>query len=277
MKLPNLSFMVKVGQLRYIQSVYEAPAYRNPDVLVREFLPASQRWGCDLRARLRLGELRSQPFYYYLLARTRYYDEVFVDSICEKMGRIVNIGCGSDTRSHRFGHILKQKGARVLECDQAEAIRTKRQIAGQRWPVDHIDYLPIDLNDSAWPELDSWLGRNAAAPILVLMEGVSPYVNDDAFCRFLDFLAVGLPRGSHVAYDFKLSGATEGFGRSERTQHPFRLPETRDEVAAFHSKRGFRMEHFELSADLSQRLLPDLAAAGARMFREDGLVQVTLQ
>ena len=37
MSLPNLSYMVSVGQLRYIQSAYEVPEHRNPDALIHHF------------------------------------------------------------------------------------------------------------------------------------------------------------------------------------------------------------------------------------------------
>ena len=101
MNLPDLSYMMKVGQLRYIQSVYETAEYRNPDTLVGDLLPTLQRWGCDLRGRILLAKLRSQPFYYYVVARTKYYDAIFLEAICDDVNFIVNIGCGSDTRAYR--------------------------------------------------------------------------------------------------------------------------------------------------------------------------------
>ena len=276
MNLPNLSYMMNVGQLRYIQSVYETAEHRNPDLAVRDLLPMLQRWGGDLRGRLRLAKMRSQPFYYYILARTRYYDEVFFDAICDKADYIVNIGCGSDTRAYRFSHLLKQKGIRVLECDQPQAIHAKQQIVQQHWPVDHVEYLSIDLNDDSWPDFDQWLKRNRGANILVMMEGVSPYVNADSFGRFLDLLATGLHAGSRIAYDFKLRGVVENFGRSDRTRTPFRLSDARDQVVAYHEAHGYQIEHLEFSADLSRRLLQNLSSSNASPFQEDGLVRLLL-
>jgi methyltransferase (TIGR00027 family) len=268
--------MMKVGQLRYIQSVYETAEYRNPDTLVRDLLPLIQRWGCDLRAMTMLARLRLQPFYYYVVARTKYYDAVFVDAICDKVAFVVNIGCGSDTRAYRFGHILKQKSIRVLECDQSGAICAKQEIARRHWAVDHVEYMSIDLNNDMWPEFEHWLTQNHGARILVLMEGVSPYVNEDAFGRFLDLLATRLQPGSRVAYDFKLRAVAEDFGRSDRTWSPFRLSNTRDEIDGYHRAHGYQTECLELSSDLSLRLIPNLEITGAPLFREDGLVRLLL-
>jgi methyltransferase (TIGR00027 family) len=276
MSLPDLSYMMTVGQLRYIQSRYETGQFRNPDALVGDLLPALERWGCDFRGRILLDRLRSQPFYYYVVARTQYYDSVFLDAIFDKADFIVNIGCGSDTRAYRFGHILRQKGVRVLECDQAAAINAKRQMAANLWRADHVEYLPIDLNGDAWPELEHWVHQKPGARMLVMLEGVSPYVNEDSFGLFLDFLARTLQPGSRLAYDFKLSGIAEGFGLSERTQRPFRLGESQEEVAAFHRAHDYELECMELSSDLSLRLLPDLQKSATQLFREDSLVRLLL-
>ena len=88
------------------------------------------------------------------------------------------------------------------------------------------------------------------------MEGVSPYIDDVSFGRFLSLLASTLAAGSQVAYDFKIQGVHDDFGREGRTQRPFRLPTTSGDVAAFHEAHGLQLEHLELSCELCARLLP---------------------
>ena len=276
MSLQNLSYMMDVGKLRYIQSVYEITECRNPDVLVGKFLSRLQRSICRLRGKFQLARLRSDPFYYYVIARTKHYDAVFVDAISDKMDFVVNIGCGIDTRAYRFGAMLKQNSVRVLECDQSKAIKAKHKISRRHWSVDHVDSMAIDLNGDVWPEFERWLIENHGARILVLLEGVSPYVNAEAFGHFLDLLATRLQPGSRVAYDFKLRGVEDSFGCSDRTQNPFRLSDAKHEVAAYHRERGYHLEHMELSSDLSLRLLPTLANSGTSLFQEDGLVRLLL-
>ena len=75
MSLPDLSNMMKVGQLRYIQAFYEEDGWRNPDTFVRHLLTPLQRAECALRGWLGPRRLqKNNPFYFYLLARTLYYD-----------------------------------------------------------------------------------------------------------------------------------------------------------------------------------------------------------
>jgi len=263
-----------VAEQRYIQSIHETTDLRNPDTLIRHFLPALRRWRCTWLSQRQLAVLRSDPFYYYLVARTKYYDSVFLDAISDNVQYIINVGCGSDTRSHRFEHILKQKGVRVLECDQSEAISDKQQMAKRWGSFDHIAYVSIDLNDDEWPDFEHWLGKNNTAKALVLMEGVSPYVNVETFGRFLSLLARELPAGSRVAYDYKLRGVADDFGLVGRTQRPFRLTAIIEEVVGYHKELGYRLDYMERSSDLSARLLTGLVKSSASLFTEDCLIQL---
>lgn len=277
MRLPNLSFMVRVGQMRAIQAVYEPPELRNPDDAAGRLLPVGQRLGCVLRGRWLLGRMRAQPFYPYVLARTRYYDRVFLDAIDEGVGYIVNIGCGSDTRAHRFRAALARQRVHVLECDQAEAIEAKRRVASRRLgPNPHLAYQPIDLNADGWPALATWLEARRDARMLVMLEGVSPYVDTAAFTRFLDLLATRLKPGSRIAYDFKHDGAAADFGRGGATQAPFRLPADRDAVERFHAAHGLRLDAYETAPELSTRLAAGLAVGARGPFTEDCLLRLTV-
>jgi methyltransferase (TIGR00027 family) len=277
MGLPDLSNSMYVAHLRYIQSIHESPQRRNPDTLVRHFIPILARLRTAWLGREELSKLRADPFYYYLVARTKYYDQVFNEAVSDGVRQIVNVGCGSDTRAYRFKHFLCSKGVKVLECDQPNAIHAKQQVA-KRWRCfDYVEYLPIDLNNDTWPELEHWLADRTRTKALVLIEGVSPYVNGSNFGQFLVLLATRLPPGSHVAYDFKIRGVHDDFGRVGRIQEPFRLSQASDEVATFHEAHGFRLEHMELSSELCARLLPGLANSALTLFSEDGLVRLQVK
>jgi methyltransferase (TIGR00027 family) len=275
MAIPNLSNSMTVAQLRHIQAIHEPPERRNPDTLVRHFLTLRSRLRTNWLGREALSKLQQDPFYYYLVARTRYYDKVVLDAVSSGVRRIVGVGCGTDTRAYRFRELLCSNGVKVLECDQADAIHAKQRVV-RRWPEsDHVKHMPIDLNEGAWPDLEAWLGARTEPKTLVMMEGVSPYVNTPAFTQFLSMLAAKLPASSLVAYDFKLVGVQDDFGRNGRTLIPFRLPAEADQVAGFHQTCGLHMEHMELSSELCGRLLPDLDRTAPR-FEQDGLVRLRI-
>lgn len=273
-KLSSSSNLSAVGQWRHIQAIHEPRAFRNPDYLVGRLFPLRDRWRFRFLSVAELDQLRSIPFYYYLLARTRYYDEVFNAAIASGVQFIVNVGCGSDTRSHRFGQALERNGITVLECDLPEAIATKRQLAPRLGSTSHVRYLALDLNDNAWPEIEPWLEKIRGQKAMVMMEGVSPYVDRGSFGRFLDLLAGKLQPGALLAYDFKILGVADDFARTERVSDPFRLADSTDQVAAFHQEHGFRLNRLEQGWELEARLLLDLRAAHENPHREDALLQV---
>ena len=274
MELPDLSNSMFVARLRYIQSIHEAPERRNPDSMVKYFLPFVARIRAAWIGQKALSTLREDPFYYFLVARTKYYDEVVTDALLEGVQRIVGVGCGTDTRAYRFRSLLNDKGVRVLECDQPEVIHTKARMVSRWGRFAPVEYTPIDLNDSQWPALHQWLGDKAASKTLVIMEGVSPYINAQTFLQFLRFLATTLLPGSQIAYDYKILGVRDDFGHGERSERLFRLPDSHDEVAIFHDELGLRLESLELSSELSARLLPTLVESAAPLFLEDALVRL---
>jgi methyltransferase (TIGR00027 family) len=272
--LPNLSNSIGVAKLRYIQSVCEEPEYRNPDTLVREFLSPPLRRLSRLQGWLQLGKLQSRPFYHYLIARTIHYDQVFIDAIRNNSRYIVNIGCGGDTRAYRFAEELKQRKVKVLECDQPQSIAVKQELAVRKWSIKHVRYIPIDLNDDAsWSSLADWLAEMSSA-VLVIMEGVSCYIEEEQFRRFLGFLAGKLHAGSRVAYDYKIRDI--GYDLASTGRCKFALPALKDDVVAYHEALGYNLDEMALSSDLASRLLPKLGR-NISLFEEDCLLTLTVE
>jgi methyltransferase (TIGR00027 family) len=274
MHIPESSFCQTVGYWRYVQAIHEAAERRNPDHLAGYFLPRLQRWRGRWISDKKIEALRSNRFYYYLIARTQYYDAVFLDAIKQGVQTIVNVGSGTDTRAYRFREQLERSGIQVCECDQERLITAKQRISQARWPTSFVSYLPLDLNAGSWPMLEKWLATHADSTALLMMEGVAPYVDANSFGRFLELLSRTLRPGSRVAYDFKISGVNDSFGRDGRSTAAFRLPAIRDTVAQYHAERNYRLTHMETSDELSLRLLPDLATSKVPLFREDVLIQL---
>ncbi len=268
--------MVYVGKLRHIQSAYEAPEHRNPDGLIRHLLSHTQLWGCRLRGLLALNRLRQNPFYYYVLARTKHYDAVYVSAIAGGFQHILNIGSGSDTRAYRYAEQLRDARISCVECDQKLAISSKEKMARKKLNAEHVQYMAIDLNVAGWKAIEQWLDSKKGSKVLVMMEGVSPYIDEKSFVAFLKLLGSHLPAGSRLAYDFKRKGVADEFGRGEATQVPFRLPDDPAEIERFHRGVGLCVDSFELGAKLVTRIVPGIDASNCRLFSEDALVQLSV-
>lgn len=274
MKKLAFSNSLKVAERRYIQSIHEQRELKNPDSLVGMFLPVLRRWRCRWLSPRIVAALQTDPIYYYLLARTRYYDALFLNAITNNVQYIINVGCGTDTRAYRFEQALTQKGVKVLECDQPNAIQIKQDLAKRVGCNRNLAYVSIDLNADSWSDFEACLTTKKPAKTLVFMEGVAPYIKADRFTQFLRFLAQNLSTGSRVAYDFKLRGFDEDLDSAGQTKNLFRLAGERDTVAAFHGEIGYQLDHMERSADLTTRLLAGLDASRSPLFIEDALIQL---
>lgn len=277
MKLPKLCHLVGVGELRYIQSFHEKQDLQNPDTLVQIFLPPLRRMLCESLSKRTLAKLRLKPFYYYLIARTRYYDQMFLDEINDNVKYIISIGCGSDTRPYRFCDVLKKEKIQVLECDQPRVISAKQLLAKRHGSYDHISYMPIDLNQKEWPVLENWIKEKCKSKVFVLFEGVSQYIKEESFQLFLSFLGKKLSSGSRVAYDFKICGVADDFGMVGRNYKTFRLPGKMGEVITFHKENNFKFERMDLSSELLVQVLPERGKLCVSRFSEDALVQVKVK
>jgi len=254
MKLPNLSYLMRVGELRYIQNAYESGSLQNPDYAVGDLLSWTQKALCDFKGRFFLTRLKKNSFYNYVAVRTTYYDKVFKSAIDLNLQGIVNIGCGTDTRSRRFQASLTNQNIPVFELDQEESISRKKVLASKVWPDLNVEYLPLDLNSSNWPSLTEVFEKCSQKPILVMLEGVSPYIESEAFIRFLSTLKSNLHPDSKVAYDFKRTDLQFSFGKTDIVKSPFRLSTDHAEVENFHENLGFQVTNFESSSSLCASL-----------------------
>lgn len=265
-----------IAKLRYIQSVRERAEYRNPDYLVGAFFTPAERWGVRFYGRKELAPLRAHPLYYFILARTQHYDSLFREAIDEDFSCIINVGCGSDTRAYRFAAALKRKGIKVVECDQREAIVEKQRLAEKRWRCGHVSYLAVDLSQDGAAIVSEWQAQNGCQKVFLFLEGVTAYIPEWRFDDFLKLLARKFPSGSRIAYDFKLRGVDDDYGRDGAGGPTFRLPAEKDAIRQYHEERGYRLLNLEMSRDLTARLLPGLAATQS-VFAEDGFAEVEVK
>ena len=102
MSLPKLNNLSNVAQMRFVQSRFEKGRLRGPDDEVRKFMSPTELATGLARGAFFLRRFRQRPFYYYLVARTLYFDELYSRAAAQGFSAIWNVGCGTDTRAFRF-------------------------------------------------------------------------------------------------------------------------------------------------------------------------------
>ena len=271
--LAMLSNLASTAFKRHLQSLHESGDRRNPDILAGALLSDQEREAC-LRIRgPELAALRVEPYYHYLTARTKVYDQVLLDAVVHGIRRAVIVGSGFDTRFHRFGGVLAAYNVDLAECDQPAAIAAKRKLAADLPYADRVHYFSIDLNEApSWTELWDWICAGGR-PVLILAEGVSPYVESAAYEEFLAEVAARLPVGSRLAYDFKFSGVADGFGKNASVTSPFRLNLDTGSILGRHQKFGFEEVAVTTSRELMLEYVPSWTEQVSPLFTEDALIR----
>ena len=253
------SNLVRVGLLRHLQRTRERGPRRGPDHLVRYFLS-------PYRVRRALWqdmtEVRSDPFYHYLLARTRFYDEALRDALHAGVQQVLILGAGQDTRAYRFARELVSRDVRVIEADQPPTIHEKRAAAHRLDAYPHVRWVEIDLEDVRWSDWVGDAGLRRGIPTFVMMEGVAPYLTEDAYRRALRFLAELVGPGSRFGLDVKMGSVHGDPGR-------FRVPDDEEAIRRLHVELGLRPTLMLRGPEVQARFTD----YESPVFREDAVLQ----
>jgi methyltransferase (TIGR00027 family) len=248
----NLSSSLTVGGFRYVQHAVEEGVNKNPDHLVQHFLgpeaiEMAQRF---LQKHGRAG-LNAHPFYNYLLVRTIHYDQAFLRAVRRGCKQIVIFGAGTDTRAYRFRELLLENSVVVIEADQGASILEKEKDARRLGDCGHVRFMPLDFG-TARPEV--WVreaGYDSAAPTLLLLEGVTPYLVEATVRTWFDCLSRSASATLDLTCDYKFVGRDDAFGQTEESR-TLRLPDDDGSIWRFHEQLGFETLEVLRSADLAR-------------------------
>ncbi len=117
--------------------------------------------------------------------RTVVIDGLIQEAVANGVELVVNLGAGLDTRPYRM---QLPAGLRWLEVDQAHIIAFKQQQLATETPTCHLEQLAVDLADvSARRALFAALEAREQR-MLVLTEGVVPYLDVAAAAELADDL-----------------------------------------------------------------------------------------
>lgn len=186
-----------------------------------------------------------------VVIRTVIIDDFIRQAIGQGVDTILNLGAGLDTRPYRME--LPQS-LRWIEVDFPRVIELKESELADERPRCRLERLKLDLTDRASRQrLFAELGQSAKQ-ILVLTEGVVPYLTNEEVSRLSeDLRAVETVRFWIVDY---FSPQALRYGRKLRTRFmrhaPFQF-EPRSWFAFF-DKRGWRAAEVRYISEEAERL-----------------------
>ena len=190
--------------------------------------------------------IKSRPFSVglraFLVARSRYAEDLLRAAVERGVRQYVLLGAGLDTFAHRNSYDL-QTALRVFEVDHPATQAWKRELlaaSGLDAPMG-LTYAPVDFERESLAEGLAAAGFDVGAPALFAWLGVVPYLTLEAFRATVRYVA-GCAPGSGVVFDYGQPRAALPMlerlahdslaARVEKAGEPFRLFFTPEEVRA---------------------------------------------
>ncbi len=128
-----------------------------------------------------------------MIARTAFFDNIFLDALNNKTPQIVFLGAGYDTRAYRFAN--SNQGTKIFELDAPPTQdRKKKCIKKARIDIPgHVTFVPINFNQESLKDVLDKAGYDHTQKTLFIWEGVSYYLETESVDRTLEFVS----RDSH--------------------------------------------------------------------------------
>jgi methyltransferase (TIGR00027 family) len=199
---------------RAISYMESNPLYKSDDWVAPKLLP------CVLQiivripiARRLLSRIFGPPgIYEWVIARTKYIDEIFSHASTEGFSQVLLFGAGFDSRAVRFQSELK--GAKVFELDVATTQRMKIEQYRKRSIVvpSNLTFIPINFEKESFVDKLKATGFIKGKKTLIILEGVLQYLKPEAVYETIKELSNQVVSGSCLVFDYAHASVLRGKG-----------------------------------------------------------------
>lgn len=229
---------------------YRAVETQRPDALFRD--PFAARLTGERGSRIAAAMPMSRMTAWLMAIRTVIIDSYIRSAVQEGVDTVLNLGAGLDARPYR---IELPSSLHWIEADYATMIEYKESVLAPDKPACQLERVKIDLSDEA-NRREFFARVNAdASKLLVLTEGVIPYLTNDQVAS----LAADLRALDHVRYWIaeyhspRVIKYRERSGLQRKLQNaPFQFKP--DDWFGFFAQRGWRPKEIRYLAEEGERL-----------------------
>ena len=180
-----------------------------PDYLAENFLPPHIRFLIrfkTIRAKVK-NKLRAHlpGMHEYIIARTAFFDRVFMDALNEKIPQIVLLGAGYDTRAYRYEKM--NTATKIIELDISSTQDRKKNCLkkAQIEIPKKVTLVPVDFNKESLKTVLEKTGYENQKQTLFLWEGVSYYLEPESVDATLELVNYSSHSESLIVFDYSIS------------------------------------------------------------------------
>lgn len=262
--MPSQTALFSALRRALAHSRYGGPPF-GPDDFAIHFMPAQQRFLFRFHRIREYGERKldqAMPgMTPYIIARTTYFDRLFLEALRAGAPQIVLLGAGYDSRAYRFA--ISNGSTTVYELDAAETQARKRECLRSAHVAipPSVKLVPIDFLRESLADALGKAGFRLHARTLFLWEGVSYYLDAASVDRTLAFVRDTGAGDAAIAFDYTIPLTDENLGEcygsttflaAMRAYHAseafmFAIPDR--EIESFLAARGLQLvEHYNAAA-----------------------------
>lgn len=193
-----------IASVRALACYEDDPLIHGDDYLAELFLPE------DKKIPLRTTDYRPvikkaipEGLYEYVIARTKYFDELFSQYLNQQIPQIVLLGAGYDSRAYRYANRIKN--SRIYEVDTSATQKIKRQILKNNGLEIHpnVLYVTADFEQDEWVQRLYDAGYQSSLQTLYIWEGVTFYLAPKSVDYMLSLLRQHSSAGSILSFDYQ--------------------------------------------------------------------------
>lgn len=179
------------------------PYYKSNDYVSTLILPGIFKFLIRLKAFRILYKTKFAPkgMYEYVIARTKYIDEVFAETLQNGFEQVLIFGAGFDSRNIR---LTDNNRVRIFELDSPitqEAKLKQLDKRGIKIPS-NTSYVPIDFNKEDAEEKLLSAGFESSRRSLFIMEGLLMYLTADGAKENFHLIKKLSSKGSRIIFDY---------------------------------------------------------------------------
>jgi methyltransferase (TIGR00027 family) len=227
------------------------------DYLAEYFLPSHFKFFIKfkkIRVNVKNKDNKLTPgMYEYMLARTAFFDNVFIDALNKNIPQIVLLGAGYDTRAYRFANL--NNTTKIIELD-IETTQNRKNKCLQKAQIDipkHVRLVPINFNKESLKNVLEKARYENNEKTLFIWEGVSYYLEPESVDATLEFVKNYSHNESVIAFDYAISITEENikdyYGvkefaqtwRKHRSDELFRFAIDEGKIESFLDQRGLKI------------------------------------
>ena len=210
-----------------------------------------------------MKRIAPKGIYEYVIARTKYIDEIFTKAIEEKYTQILIFGAGFDSRGIRL--LSPESNVTLFELESQHTQNAKiNQLKKRKISVPKkVIFIPIDFNKESIEEKLDQAGFQRGKKSLFILEGLIMYLDDAAVestfeliknyagsdsLLVFDTIYASVLREEHLYY-----GEEEIYATVKNAEEKWTFGIERKDIQSFLQKRGFQLLEQLNSQSLEQK------------------------